>query len=206
MSKVGAVILAAGMSKRMGEPKIFVDFHGKPLFLHSVECALHSDLSPILIVGGEHTVAIREHTKELPIKIIDNPNYQDGIATSLKLGIEAMKHQVDAVMVFLADQPFLPPMLIERLLQYYQMNQEKGIRIVRPRYSGVPGHPVLIDAEIFSEFFHLMGDEGGRSIIKKHQQELMVVDVENPIWGVDLDTPDDVKKYKNIFPILNWKN
>jgi molybdenum cofactor cytidylyltransferase len=197
MLKIGSVILAAGLSKRMGKPKLLLDFHGKPLFYHSVECAIQANFFSTVIVAGEHVQTIMDLTMDLPLKIIENRSYKEGMSTSLKLGIEAMKNQVDASMVFLADQPFVPPLLIEMLLQTYMMNRSYGIRIVRPRYKGVPGHPVMFDAELFNEFLVLTGDEGGRSIIKKHAQKMKYVDVSNPLWGVDIDNPDDFNKYKN---------
>jgi molybdenum cofactor cytidylyltransferase len=200
MRKIGAVILAAGMSRRMGVPKLFLDFHGKPLFLYSVECAIRSQLNPILIVGGEHVQLLQDHTKGLPVEIISNPDYRKGMAASLKLGIEAMDGRVDALLVFLADQPFVPPMLIKKLLQTYTVCRSNGIRIVRPQYSGIPGHPVLFDADLFREFSALQGDEGGRSIIKSHAEKLKLIPAENPLWGADIDTPDDLEKFEKNFP------
>jgi molybdenum cofactor cytidylyltransferase len=200
MRKIGAVILAAGMSRRMGVPKLLLDFRGKPLFLYSVECAIHSQMNPILIVAGEHVQLLQEHSKDLPVEIARNPDYTEGMATSLKLGIEAMDGRVDALMVFLADQPFVPPLLIKQLIHTYTVCRSNGIRIVRPQYSGLPGHPVLIDAELFTEFSDLQGDEGGRSIIKRHAEKLKVIPAENPLWGADIDTPDDLKKIETYFP------
>ncbi|RFU65137.1 nucleotidyltransferase family protein [Peribacillus glennii] len=201
MLKFGAVILAAGLSKRMGEPKLLLDFHGKPLFYYSVACAIQSNFFSTVVVTGEHIQSIRELTKDLPIKLLKNPKYEEGMSTSLKLGIESMKNEVDAFLVFLADQPFLRPVLIEKLMQCYMINRSNGIRIIRPRYDGVPGHPVLFDAELSNEFLALSGDEGGRSIIKRHAQKTKFVDVADPLWGVDIDTPDDLTKYKNISPL-----
>lgn len=200
MYRIGAVILAAGMSRRMGVPKLFLDFHGKPLFLYSVECAIRSQLDPILIVGGEHVQLLQDHTKDLPVEIVRNSDYAEGMATSLKLGIEAMDGRVDALLVFLADQPFVPAILIKKMLQTYTACRSNGIRVLRPQYSGIPGHPVLFDADLFTEFSDLQGDEGGRFIIKRHAEKLKLIPTENPMWGADIDTPDDWKKCKNYFP------
>jgi molybdenum cofactor cytidylyltransferase len=197
MRKIGAVILAAGLSRRMGVPKLFLDLHGKPLFRYSVESAIHSGLNPILIVGGEHVPFLQEHTQDLPVEIIKNEDYMEGMGTSLKRGIEAMEGRVDALLVFLADQPFVPPELIKKLLQTYTDCRSHGIRIVRPQYDGIPGHPVLWDAELLSEFSGLQGDEGARSIIQRHAEKVKLIPVENPLWGADIDTPDDWLRLKN---------
>jgi molybdenum cofactor cytidylyltransferase len=198
MCKIGAVILAAGLSRRMGVPKLFLDFHGKPLFLYSVECAIQSQLNPILIVGGEHVPLLQDHTKDLPVEIVGNPDYTKGMATSLKRGIETMDGRVDALLVFLADQPFVPPALVKEMLHTYTVCRSSGIRIVRPLYSGIPGHPVLFDADLFTEFSDLQGDEGGRLIIKRHAEKLKFIPADNPLWGADIDTPDDLKQFKKI--------
>jgi molybdenum cofactor cytidylyltransferase len=200
MNKIGAVILAAGMSRRMGVPKLFLDFHGKPLFLYSVECAIQSQLDPILIVGGEHVQLLQEHTKDMPVEIVRNPDYAEGMATSLKRGIEAMDGRVDALLVFLADQPFVSPTLIKELLQTYTDCRSDGIRVVRPQYNGIPGHPVLIDSDLFAEFSAVQGDEGGRCIIRRHAEKMKGIPFDNPLWGADIDTPDDWKTYKACFP------
>jgi molybdenum cofactor cytidylyltransferase len=200
MLRIGAVILAAGMSRRMGVPKLFLDFRGKPLFLYSVECAIDSQLDPILIVGGEHIELLQDHTKDLSVEVLKNPAYTEGMAASLKLGIEALDGRVDALLVFLADQPFVPPMLIKKLLQTYMACRSNGIRVVRPQYNGIPGHPVLFDADLFVEFSDLQGDEGGRLIIKRHAEKLKLIPAENPLWGADIDTPDDWKKFEIYFP------
>ncbi|NGQ95821.1 nucleotidyltransferase family protein [Brevibacillus sp. SYP-B805] len=192
--------MAAGMSRRMGAPKLLLDFRGKPLFLHAVECAIHARLSPVLLVGGEHLQFLQEHTKELPVEIVRNPDYAEGMAASLRRGIAAIDGRVDAALVFLADQPFVPPVLIEKLLQTYTECRSAGIRIVRPQYDGIPGHPVLFDAELFAEFAELHGDEGGRSIIKRHAEKVKLLPTAHPLWGADIDTPDDLKKFERSFP------
>ncbi|TRY23616.1 nucleotidyltransferase family protein [Brevibacillus sp. LEMMJ03] len=200
MRRIGAVILAAGMSRRMGVPKLFLEVHGKPLFRHSVECAIQSKLDPILIVGGEHVHLLHEHTRDLSVEIIKNSEYAKGMATSLQRGVEALTGRVDALLVFLADQPFVPPMLVRKLLQTYADWRSHGIQIVRPQYSGIPGHPVLFDAELFSEFSDLKGDEGGRLIISRHAAKLKLIPAEQSLWGADIDTPDDLKKWETSFP------
>jgi molybdenum cofactor cytidylyltransferase len=114
--------------------------------------------------------------------------------------MEAMDGRVDALLVFLADQPFVPPVLVRKLLQTYADCRAHGIRIVRPQYSGIPGHPVLFDAELFSEFLDIKGDEGGRLIITRHAEKLKLIPAEHSLWGADIDTPDDLKKLRTSFP------
>jgi molybdenum cofactor cytidylyltransferase len=201
MPKLGAIILAAGMSRRMGQPKLLLPFKKKPLFRHVVEVAVNGDLEPVILIGGEHTEELRKHTKDLPnIEIIINPNYSKGMASSLKPGIKAVKDRTDGVIVFLADQPFVSPIVVKTLMQLYEFHRTKGIRIVRPQYNGMVGHPILFDAQLYDEFKRIQGDEGGRSIIKGYINEVLHVPFRNPIWGIDIDTPEDLLYTEHHFP------
>lgn len=201
MKKVGAIILAAGMSKRMGKPKLLLSLGGKPLFRYSVNTAAAAGLKPIVLVGGKHIEELRKHTSDLTeIEIIENRDYESGMASSLKAGIQALKGRTDAVFVFLADQPFVPPIVITKLLETYDQYRKEDVRIFRPKYNNVLGHPVLFDAELFDEFEQIQGDEGGKSIVQKHHSSLMAVPFENSEWGIDIDTTEDLLKLKRIAP------
>ncbi|MDQ6596597.1 nucleotidyltransferase family protein [Bacillus salipaludis] len=200
MHKIGAIILAAGMSKRMGEPKLLLSIQGKPLFRYVLGPVVESSLEPIILVAGKYIEEINQHTVDYPeIKIIFNQNYAAGMSTSLKLGIQSIKEHVDAVMIFLADQPLVSSTVIQSLMEKYEANRKEGIRIVRPEYQGKLGHPVLMDAELFNEFHTIEGDSGGQSIIKKYKHVMKIVSFDNPMWGVDVDTPEDLMKMKQYF-------
>ncbi|PFP23136.1 4-diphosphocytidyl-2C-methyl-D-erythritol kinase [Bacillus sp. AFS073361] len=200
MHKIGAIILAAGMSKRMGEPKLLLSIHGKPLFLYVLGPVVESSLDPIILVAGKYIEEIQQHTMDfLEIQIIFNQNYAAGMSTSLKLGIQSIKEQVDAVIIFLADQPLVSRTVIQSLMENYEASRKEGIRIVRPEYQGELGHPVLMDAELFNEFHTIEGDSGGHSIIKKYKHVMKIVSFDNPMWGADVDTPDDFMKMKQYF-------
>ncbi|EIJ78144.1 4-diphosphocytidyl-2C-methyl-D-erythritol synthase [Bacillus methanolicus PB1] len=195
MSEIGAVILAAGMSKRMGQPKQFLSLHGKPLFRYSVETAMLSGLRPVVVVSGEHTDLVKEYIRDLPAVVIYNPNFAKGMSSSLKAGVKAICDQVSACFVFLADQPFIPVSVVDRLREVYDIAKSKNIKIVRARYASVPGHPVLFAAEIFPELLRIEGDRGAHQVIRQHLSELAYVDFDHSFWGVDIDTPEDWKIY-----------
>lgn len=195
MNDIGAIILAAGMSKRMGQPKQFLNLHGKPLFRYSVETAVHSGLRPVVVVSGEHTELLKEYIRDLPAMVIHNPNFANGMSTSLKAGVKAIKDKVPASFVFLSDQPFIPVMVVDRLRKVYNVAKSKNIKIIRPRYASVPGHPVLFAAEIFPELLRIEGDRGANQIIRQHLDELEYVDFDHSLWGVDIDTPEEWNIY-----------
>ncbi|MDE3838905.1 nucleotidyltransferase family protein [Bacillus methanolicus] len=195
MYDIGAVILAAGMSKRMGQPKQFLNLHGKPLFRYSVETAVHSGLRPVVVVSGEHTELVKEYIRDLPAMVIHNPNFAQGMSSSLKVGVKAIRDQVSACFVFLADQPFIPVSVVDRLREVFDVAKSKNMNIIRPRYGSVPGHPVLFAAKIFPELIRIEGDRGAQQVIRQHLTELAYVDFDHSLWGVDIDTPEDWKIY-----------
>ncbi len=199
MDNIGAIILAAGMSKRMGQPKQLVPLGGKPLFRFSVDAAVNAGLKPIVLVGGKHVEELYKHVANVTdIEVIRNANYKSGMASSLKIGIKALTGRTDAAIVFLADQPFVPSIVIKKILENYNLHRKEGVRILRPEYNGTAGHPVLFDADLFKEFENIQGDEGGKSIIENHHAKLKVIPFENSEWGMDIDTPDDLLRLKKI--------
>ncbi|MGN7396385.1 nucleotidyltransferase family protein [Peribacillus frigoritolerans] len=197
MPKIGVIILAAGMSIRMGEPKLLIPLAGKPLFRHVIDSILGSSMQPIHLVAGEYIEEIRQESEDYPeLNIIHNPNYTDGMSTSLKLGVQSIKEHVDAVMIFLADQPLTSLEVIRALIEKYIECKDEGVRIVRPKYKGKEGHPILVDASILNEFHSIKGDQGGKSIIKKYDAVTKTVSFDNSMWGFDIDTPEDIHKVK----------
>jgi molybdenum cofactor cytidylyltransferase len=197
MPKIGVIILAAGMSIRMGEPKLLLPLAGKPLFRHVIDSILCNSMQPIYLVAGKYIEEIRQQSEEYPeVKIIHNPNYSDGMSTSLKLGVQSIKEHVDAVMIFLADQPLISLEVIRALEEKYIECKDEGVRIVRPKYEGREGHPILVDALILNEFHSIKGDQGGKSIIKRYDAVTETVSFDNSMWGFDVDTPEDIDKVK----------
>jgi molybdenum cofactor cytidylyltransferase len=188
MYRVGAIILAAGMSKRMGQPKLLMSLKGKPLFRYPLEQAIRNQLSPICLIGGKHMQAFQMEATDLQnVEYIDNPNYEKGMSTSLKKGIKNMKGRSDAAFIFLADQPFVPDKVIQIMIQQFG----KDTRLVRPQYQGNFGHPILIDNSLYDEFLKLEGDQGGKEIIKKYKNETRILSFKDSIWGMDIDTEED---------------
>ncbi|MEH7255054.1 nucleotidyltransferase family protein [Neobacillus niacini] len=198
MSKIGAIILAAGLSKRMGQPKLLLPLKGKPLFRYPLELAIRNQLHPICLIGGQHINSFQAESIDIQnVEYIRNPNYEKGMSTSLKMGIHHLKDDTDAVFIFLADQPFVPDLVIQSMIEQYS----KGIRIVRPEYQGNLGHPILIDKSLYKEFQVLEGDQGGKEILKKYKNQTRILPFEDPFWGMDIDTFEDYqtgKQYCNI--------
>lgn len=192
---ISAIILAAGKSERMGKPKLLLPVKGKPMFVHPIERAIEAELAPVFIIGGQYFDLVKEAMpRNGHIKAIFNPDYAKGLSTSLQKGINAVKNSSDATMVFLGDQPLIPPNVVQELIQNFKLYRHKRIKIVRPRYGGRHGHPILFSSELFSEFEGLSGDQGGKSIIKRYKEYVREISYSIREWGMDVDTEKDYKK------------
>lgn len=203
MLNLGAVILAAGMSRRMGQPKLLLSLSGKPLFRYTVEKAIRAGLEPIVLISGEHTSSFQQSIHDLKnVEIYSNELYSQGMSTSLRMGIKVVSDRTQASMIFLADQPLVPDIVVKELLETYKRHRSEGVRIVRPQYKGIDGHPIVFDAELYPQFQHLQGDEGGRSIIKSHSKSLKTVHFEQSVWGFDIDTQEDLNQIYSMNPDL----
>lgn len=193
MVNIGALILAAGKSTRMGKPKLLLPFKGAPLITHPVLLAIQNQLQPIVCITGGYeerlTQALTPFHENITINY--NPHYESGMASSLKEGIHALQGKVDAVIIFLGDQPLVPNKVIQIIIQEYKANKEKGVKIVRPIYNQQIGHPILFDSGLFHEFEALHGDEGGKGIIQQYKDYLKLIHFPNSDWGIDIDTPEE---------------
>jgi molybdenum cofactor cytidylyltransferase len=207
MFKIGAIVLAAGMSRRMGQPKLLLSLKEKPLFRYALEQTIRTKLDPVVLVGGQHIINFQREAADLQgIVFLTNKHFSKGMSSSLKMGINQIKDQAEAFMIFLADQPFVPDFVIQSMLQRYYEEKENGTLIVRPQYDGALGHPILIDKSLFSEFLKLEGDQGGKEVLKKYPHETSILSFEHSYWGMDIDTLEDYQKGQDISRIVYEKS
>src|SRR6476619_4844499 len=138
-NRIAALILAAGASSRMGRPKQLLDWDGRPLVRAAAEVALAAQLNPLLVVVGGAQTEVAEALAGLPLRLIANPDYAAGQSTSLRVGIAALDHDTDAVVVLLADQPFVTAAIVEQIVSEWHASRAA---IVAPTYAGQRGTPV----------------------------------------------------------------
>ncbi|WP_067928837.1 nucleotidyltransferase family protein [Alicyclobacillus shizuokensis] len=189
--RVGGIVLAAGLSTRMGRPKPLLELAGIPFVRRVAAAATSGGLAPVVVVVGPDELQVRRALAGLPgIRLVKNPDYASGMASSLATGVREVMAYCDAVMVLLADQPLLPASVVDQLRARYAEERAGGILIVRARYAGQPGHPVLFDSAVFPELLQLQGDVGARSVVSHHASALAWADFANPWWGKDVDTPE----------------
>jgi molybdenum cofactor cytidylyltransferase len=186
--KVAAVILAAGRSTRMGGPnKLLAELGGKTLVRIVAEQALASKASDVIVVTGHQAAEVEKSLAGLKVRFVRNPDFADGLASSVKAGIAAVPDAADAAVVCLGDMPLIDAHLIDRLIEAFQ--PDRGGLIALPVSDGRRGNPVLWSRRFFSELMTLDGDIGARHLIAKHGEAVAEVPVEGHGAFLDIDTP-----------------
>ncbi|MBY0381957.1 MAG: molybdopterin-binding/glycosyltransferase family 2 protein [Xanthobacteraceae bacterium] len=188
---IAAIVLAAGRSTRMGGPnKMLAEINGKPLVRIVAEQALASRASPVLVVTGHERTKVMEALEGLDVQFIYNPDYADGLATSVKAGIGAAPEAADGAIVCLGDMPLVDAGLINRLIDAFA--PERGAMIAVPVADGRRGNPVLWSRRLFGELLTLQGDIGARHLISQHQEAVAEVPVKGGSAFLDVDTPNEL--------------
>lgn len=196
--RFGAVILAAGASTRMGEPKQLLLIDGQPLIVRAAEAALASQAWPVVVVLGAHAEKIRPALARLPVLITENAAWTEGMAASIRAGLATLQQfsrTLDGALLALCDQPAFSADVIAQLVA---AQQTTGRGIVAARYSGRHGAPALILREHFSTLSALEGEAGARDLLNGHHDSVAAVDL--PELAHDLDTPADYAALKPNLP------
>lgn len=195
-----AIILAAGSSTRIGSGryKLLLPLHNRPVLAHVLDAVLESQARPVALILGHQAEQVRAHIASYAshpdLSIIENPDYLQGMSTSMRLGIQTLQTgdyrkslngEIDSALVLLGDQPLITAQDIDTLIATYRTT---GKRIIAPLYEGKRGNPILFDASLFPELLEVTGDEGGRSVLERHRDEIATVEMGNPLANIDVDT------------------
>ncbi|CAA9565554.1 MAG: hypothetical protein AVDCRST_MAG70-2007 [uncultured Thermomicrobiales bacterium] len=169
----------------MGAPKLLLPLGGEPLLRHVVRAAERSRLDEVLVVVGYEADRVTAAIEDLGCRVVLNPDFRHGQASSLRRGVSAVSHQSGAVMILLGDQPEVSTVVIDEVIGAYTGS---GASIVRPSYRGVLGHPVLFGRDHFLALIATAGDSGARDLLRRHAGSVVRVDIdaEPP---PDVDTP-----------------
>ncbi|MFZ2155036.1 MAG: molybdopterin-binding/glycosyltransferase family 2 protein [Bradyrhizobium sp.] len=185
---IAAVILAAGRSTRMGGPnKLLAELGGKPLVRIVTEQALASKASDVTVVTGHQAEQVEKALAGLKVKFVRNPDFAEGLASSVKAGIAAVPPNADGAVICLGDMPLISSELIDRLIEAFA--PDSGNLIAVPVSDGRRGNPVLWSRRFFNELMTLDGDIGARHLIAKHGEAVAEVPVEGHGAFLDIDTP-----------------
>jgi molybdenum cofactor cytidylyltransferase len=185
---IAAIILAAGRSTRMGGPnKMLAELDGKKLVRIAAEQALASKASEVIVVTGHQADLVERALAGLKVKLVKNPDFAGGLASSVKAGIAAVPARADGAVICLGDMPLIDAQLIDRLIEAFA--PDRGNLIVVPVADGRRGNPVLWSRRFFNELMTLDGDIGARHLIAKHAEAVAEVPVEGNGAFLDIDTP-----------------
>jgi molybdenum cofactor cytidylyltransferase len=187
--RIAGLVLAAGRSTRMGGPnKLLEEINGKPLVRIVAEHALASRAKPVIVVTGHQRERVEHALAGLPVTFAHNPDFADGLSTSLKAGIKAVPADADGAIVTLGDMPQVSATLIDRLIAAF--DPERGALVVIPTIEGKRGNPVLWARRFFSDLLAVEGDVGARHLISGYAEAVTEVPVEDAAALTDVDTPE----------------
>jgi molybdenum cofactor cytidylyltransferase len=193
--QVAAIVLAAGRSTRMGGPnKLLAEISGKPLVRIAAEQALASRAGPVIVVTGHERARVAAALGDLPVRLVDNPDFAHGLSTSLKVGLAAVPPAADGAIVCLGDMPQVSSQLIDRLVDAF--DPERGSLVVVPTIDGKRGNPVVWSRRFFPDLTKLEGDVGARHLIKSYAEVVTEVPVKDAAALTDVDTPEALRAVK----------
>ena len=187
---VSAIVLAAGMSRRMGTPKQLLRAGERTLLELTLENVRNSSVAETILVLGFAAGEIQEKIPTQGLKVVVNPEYQEGMAASLRAGIAAVDAKVHAAIIVLADQPRVRPATLDALIEHHR---SFGAQIVIPVYRGFRGNPVLLDRSVFPEVMAISGDVGCRAIFGGHTQNIRKLEVDDIGILLDVDARGDLE-------------
>jgi molybdenum cofactor cytidylyltransferase len=194
--RIAALVLAAGRSTRMGGPnKLLAEISGRPLVRIAVDEALASRADSVVVVTGHQRERVEAALQGLKVKTVHNPDYAQGLSTSLRAGLRALPENADGVVVLLADMPQVDAALINRLITAFDPG--KGALAVVPTIEGKRGNPVLWSRRFFPELMAVEGDVGARHLIGQYAEAVVEVPVSGKAVLTDVDTPEALKAAKS---------
>jgi molybdenum cofactor cytidylyltransferase len=195
---VAGILLMAGRSSRLGFPKALLPFGSGRLVEWTLARVLPSRLSSVILVLGAHRLrigrAVASFQGHPKLKVLFNPDFAQGMSTSLRKGLEAVPADVSGVMFILGDQPLIRTTTLNRLIAAFT---KSGAPIVAPLYGGLTGNPVIFRRDLLPELKRQRGDVGGRKLIKKYGAAVQFLPIRPAYQGWDLDTWEDYEKIKD---------
>lgn len=194
IKNIAAVILAAGESSRFGQTKQLIEFRGKTFIENVIETALAAALSPITVVLGAHAEKIKAVLNNYQglIEVIENPDWQIGQSSSIRVAIDSVQNRCQAAIFFLSDQPQIPSELILSLIKQYVISVQP---IVAPFVGERRGNPVLFDKICFDRLKQLNGNQGGRELFSEYG--LSALQWNDSSILLDVDSQTDYQKLRD---------
>jgi molybdenum cofactor cytidylyltransferase len=191
---VGAVLLAAGSGSRFGgRPKSLLELGGVPLIRRQLIALSGAGVDEVVVVLGHHADAIEASVRDFPVTLARNPSPDDGQASSVRIGLQALAGKLDAVIVALADQPMINAQDITALIGAFKKRGDASM--VVPRVAGEPGNPVIFEAELREQWLAGDVDAACRRWRDANPERVLWFDTDNQRYRVDIDTPEDIARF-----------
>jgi len=192
-SRVAALVLAAGQSRRMGTlNKLLIEIDGAPMVRRVVETLTRSKARPVVVVTGHQREQVEAALRGLPVTLVHNPDYAQGLSTSLRRGLAELGDRAEGALVALGDMPRVSAAEIDHLIAAF--NPLEGRGIVVPTRNGKRGNPVLWSKQFFPEMQQVAGDVGARHLIGTYPEMVAEVEMEGDAVLTDIDTPQALAK------------
>jgi CTP:molybdopterin cytidylyltransferase MocA len=192
-SPIGAVLLAAGGSTRMGRPKQLLEIDGVPLVLRAARALLQGGLAPVVVVAGRDYAHLAALLRAEPVAVVENPDWERGMGTSLSAGVRTWAQRAPegrGVLIALVDQPALEADHVRRLAAALAGPGE----IAAAAYAGVVGAPVVFGRDYLPELLALPAAAGAQALLRRHAARVTPLSL--PELSVDLDTPGQYEAYR----------
>lgn len=198
-TSIGAVLLAAGAGSRLGRrPKALLELGGVPLILRQLIALSGAGVDEVVVVLGHHAEAIEEVVKPFPITLARNPEPEQGRASSVRIGLQALSPRHDAVLVALADQPLIDAQDITALIGAFKKRGEAAMVVPRVRRDDgrlEPGNPVIFDGALREQWLAGDADLACRRWREANPQRVAWLDTDNRRFCLDIDTPQDIERF-----------
>jgi molybdenum cofactor cytidylyltransferase len=185
---VSAILLAAGESKRMGKPKLLLPIGNGTVLGKTADALLSSQADEVIVVLGANAQEMKKAIAGKPVKIVFNPDYRQGMSTSLIAGLKQVSARAKRIMVALSDQPLIEKRIYNRLIEE-SFNSGKGI--TAPTYQAKRGNPIIFAISYKEELLQLKGDVGGREILRRHPDDILEVAVDSESVIININTMDE---------------
>lgn len=188
---VGAIVLAAGESRRMGTQKLLLPFGAGTVVEHVVDQLLQSRVDETVVVTGQDADRVAELLAARPVRVEHNPSYREGMLSSVRRGIEAAPETWTGIMVVLGDQPLLEVPVVDGLMAEFERHETE---IVVPLCEGRRGHPMVFPSFFRHEVMTEFDDTGLRGLLRAHSDCVRELNVDTPSVLADMDLPEDYQE------------
>ncbi|MGB8710271.1 MAG: nucleotidyltransferase family protein [Methyloceanibacter sp.] len=191
--RIAGLVLAGGLSSRMApRNKLLEIVGGEPMVRHVAAVAIASGTQPVIVVTGHEAATVRGALRGLAVTIVANPDYADGLSTSLRAGLRALPGGIDGALILLGDMPEVESSVLTALVAAF--TGESAICV--PVRHGRRGNPVLWGSAYFAEMMGLTGDSGAKSLMARHEAHLVEVEVASDSIFEDVDAPEDLARLR----------